>query len=86
MAPKIPTNGDVRVCFIPSVPDHAIIIDVPDVTAGRLVHDAITAILTSENEHHRYQDVAAITIQQFEDGWDDVDPIDPEEPQIEASS
>ena len=71
-----PKHGDIRVCFLPEIPDHAIVIDAPDLTSARLVHDALTAVLSSELEHFRYRAHADIVLQRFteEEGWDDIDP------------
>lgn len=81
MTLKIPEHGDVRVCFIPSIPDHAVVIDVPDIAAAKLVHDSLTAVLVAEQEHHRYSGEADIIIQRFDEGWDDVDPSEYDEEQ-----
>lgn len=76
MALKIPESGDIRVCYLPSIPDHAVTIDVPDHPTAKIVHDMLTAVLVSQIEHALHNDPTAVLIQQFDGtGWGEIDPI-----------
>ena len=71
-----PKHGDIRVCYIPPIVDHAVVIDVPDMATAKHVYDAVTAISVAEVEHGLRLDTIDLIVQRFEDdgGWDDVDP------------
>lgn len=72
-----PKIGDLRVCHVPLIVDHAISIDAPDMHTAKSVYDALNATLTVLLEHHIVSDAGETFVQRFdEDGWSDVDPAD----------
>jgi len=76
MTSSPPKHGDIRVCYIPPLlPDHVVVIDVPDMATAKRVYNTVTAISVAEVEHGLRLDPIDLIVQWYTDdvGWDDFD-------------